>query len=178
MLATKSSLLHVLPFPAPWEQVHKSPTIHFRLLSAADLHFWLSLAVCKLCTGASLKRGEHLHQVFQSRSQQQCTPTVWRWMGCGHTYLFSVAVCSEGSVSSPPQCSSVVIEVPSRVHLVLDTQKTTHWLEHNLHPLKAALPLVVPNRKQSLAYIFKNPHAHKTREPQIQWELCRHRSCL
>ena len=89
------------------------------------------------------------------------TPPVWREVRCGHTYLLPVAVCGERSVSSPPQCCSVVIEVTGRVHLVLHTQMKTHWLESDLGPLRTILLLVVANPEQSLAYVFKNPHTHR-----------------
>lgn len=75
MPATQSFILHVLPALTSWQQVHRSPLIHFKPLSAADSHFQLHLAVHKPCTGAPWKRGQQCSECFShalSRDAHHC----------------------------------------------------------------------------------------------------------
>lgn len=150
------------PFQTPFS--HRF-TLPIAFSSAQALHWWPTEG-----------RREVASSLWATDSQQQCPPSIWRHTGCGHTYLLPVAVCGEGSVSSPPQRCSVVIEVASRVHLVLDTEKKTCWLESDLGPLKTTLPSVVAKPEQNQAYIFKIHLQTKTDEPKIQWKI--YRSCL
>lgn len=132
--------------------------IHFGFLP-------LHLALHEPCIGVPWKGGKHLHQIFEPQTPISNAPhpsgDIWSHLRCGHTYLLPVAVCGEWSVSSAPQRCSVVVEVTSRVHLVLNTQKKTRWLESDLGSLKTTSPPVVANAEQSLASFFKNPHTHK-----------------
>lgn len=123
------------------------------------LHFQLHLEAHRPCTGDPGKGGEYLHQALEALTRRNAR-SVWRWMGCGHTHLLPVAVCGEGPVGSPPQRCPVVVEVASRVHLVLHAQNNTHWLESSLDPLKTILHSAVANHEQSLH--LQNPDACRT----------------
>lgn len=150
----------------PWLPDSKFTKALWSISNPFQLQIYISIAFSS----------ETLHWCPWKRGQQsfsdifgRCTPLICRYTRCGHTYLLPIAVCSEGPVSSPPQCRSVVIEVTSGVHLVLDIQKTTDWLESSLSPLKTALPLVVAKLEQSQAYMFKNTHRSRWTTSKQHW---------
>lgn len=94
-------------------------------------------------------------------------PTMWRWMGCAHTHLLPVAVRSEGPVGSPSQRCPVVVEVASRVHLVLHAQKNHTLVRKQPVPSKDNFMLSCSKLRteQSLHLQnvrLQNPRARKT----------------
>lgn len=140
--ATYNKVLHAVCSalsnpPNVWQQVHKDLLwshpdsfnhiflLHFTFLVAS----WSTQA---LHWGPTERRRASAWSVWASDSQQKCPPGMWRWMGCVHTHLLPVAVCSQGPVGSPSQRCPVVVEVASRVHLVLQAQNSTPWLENSL----------------------------------------------
>lgn len=122
--------------PNVWQQVHKDLPWSY---PDSFIHIFFLCFTCPVAPWSpGLALGTH------GRQESICLKCLSQWLPAGvppshvgmggmcHTHLLPVAVCGQGPVGSPPQRRPVVVEVASGVHLVLQAQNSTPWLESSL----------------------------------------------